>query len=113
MDLLARGYLRKFEAALAEFLGVEHALAVSNGTVALHLALVTLGIGPGDEVIVPDLTFAASASAVIHAGATPVLVDVESTSWTSISTRRLRRSVRERGRSCRYTSMASPPTWMG
>lgn len=76
------GYLRKFEAALAEFLGVEHALAVSNGTVALHLALVTLGIGPGDEVIVPDLTFAASASAVIHAGATPVLVDVESTSWT-------------------------------
>ena len=76
------GYLRKFEAALAEFLGVEHALAVSNGTVALHLALVALGIGPGDEVIVPDLTFAASASAVIQAGATPVLVDVERTSWT-------------------------------
>lgn len=75
-------YLRKFEAAFAEFLGVEHALAVSNGTVALHLALVALGIGPGDEVIVPDLTFAASASAVIHAGAVPVLVDVERTSWT-------------------------------
>lgn len=75
-------YLRKFEAAFAEFLGVEHALAVSNGTVALHLALVALGIGPGDEVIVPDLTFAASASAVIHAGATPILVDVERTSWT-------------------------------
>lgn len=75
-------YLRKFETAFAEFLGVEHALAVSNGTVALHLALVALGIGPGDEVIVPDLTFAASASAVIHAGATPVLVDVERTSWT-------------------------------
>jgi len=75
-------YLRKFEAAFADFLGVEHALAVCNGTVALHLALVTLGIGPGDEVIVPDLTFAASASAVIHAGATPVLVDVEKTSWT-------------------------------
>jgi len=75
-------YLRKFEAAFADFLGVEHALAVSNGTVALHLALVTLGIGPGDEVIVPDLTFAASASAVVHAGATPVLVDVEKASWT-------------------------------
>ena len=73
------GYLRKFEATFAEFLGVEHALAVSNGTVALHLALVALGIGPGDEVIVPDLTFAASASAVIHAGATPVLVDVKRT----------------------------------
>ena len=75
-------YLRKFETAFAAFLGVEHALAVSNGTVALHLALVALGIGPGDEVIVPDLTFAASASAVIHAGAVPVLVDVERTSWT-------------------------------
>jgi perosamine synthetase len=75
-------YLRKFEAAFADFLGVEHALAVCNGTAALHLALVTLGIGPGDEVIVPDLTFAASASAVIHAGATPVLVDVERVSWT-------------------------------
>lgn len=75
-------YLRKFEAAFADFLGVEHALAVSNGTVALHLALVALGIGPGDEVIVPDLTFAASASAVIHAGAVPVLVDVERASWT-------------------------------
>ena len=76
------GYLRKFEAIFADFLGIEQALAVTNGTAALHLALVTLGIGPGDEVIVPDLTFAASASAVIHAGATPVLVDVERTSWT-------------------------------
>jgi perosamine synthetase len=76
------GYLRKFEAAFADFLGVEQALAVSNGTVALHLALVALGIGPGDEVIVPDLTFAASASSVIHAGATPVLVDVDRSSWT-------------------------------
>jgi perosamine synthetase len=75
-------YLRKFEAAFAEYLGVEHAIAVTNGTVALHLALVALGIGPGDEVIVPDLTFAASASAVVHAGATPVLVDVERRTWT-------------------------------
>jgi perosamine synthetase len=76
------GYLRKFEAAFAEYLGVEHAITVTNGTVALHLAMVALGIGPGDEVIVPDLTFAASASSVVHAGATPVLVDVERTTWT-------------------------------
>ena len=49
-----------------------NALSVSNGTVALHLALISLGIGPGDEVILPNLTFAASANAVIHAGASPV-----------------------------------------
>jgi perosamine synthetase len=63
-------------------LGAESALAVSNGTAALHLALVALGIGPGDEVIVPDLTFAASANAVLYVGATPVLVDVRRDTWT-------------------------------
>ncbi len=57
------------------------AVAVANGTVALHLTLATLGIGPGDEVIVPDLTFAASVNAVLHAGAMPVLADVERSSW--------------------------------
>lgn len=53
------------------------ALAVSNGTVALHLALVALGVGPGDEVIVPDMTFAATVNAVLYTGAVPVLVDIE------------------------------------
>ena len=57
-------------------------MAVSNGTVALHLALVTLGIGPGDEVIVPDLTFAAPVNAVLYVGATPVLVDIDQHSMT-------------------------------
>jgi perosamine synthetase len=66
----------------AEFNGGGHALAVSNGTVALHLALVALGIGPGDEVIVPNLTFAASINVIIYTGATPVLVDVDDATWT-------------------------------
>lgn len=70
-------YVRQFESDFADYVGCEHALAVSNGTVALHLALVTLGIGPGDEVLVPDLTFAAAVNAVLYVGATPVLVDVE------------------------------------
>lgn len=70
-------YIDRFEKVFARFCGVEHAIAVSNGTVGLHLALVTWGIGPGDEVIVPDLTFIASANAVAYAGARPVLVDVE------------------------------------
>ncbi|RYZ75585.1 MAG: aminotransferase class I/II-fold pyridoxal phosphate-dependent enzyme, partial [Proteobacteria bacterium] len=75
-------YVRRFEEDLRNYAGANYALAVSNGTVALHLALKALGIGPGDEVIVPSLTFAASANAVIHAGATPVFADVEAETWT-------------------------------
>lgn len=74
-------FVARFERDFAAYTGAEHALTVSNGTVALHLALVALGIGPGDEVIVPTLTFAASAAAVVHAGATPVLVDVDPATW--------------------------------
>lgn len=74
-------YVKLFESKFAEYHGVTHAVTTSNGTTALHLALTALGIGPGDEVIVPDLTFAASANAVIHAGAKPVLVDVDAEYW--------------------------------
>jgi perosamine synthetase len=69
-------YVSAFENAFARYVGVEHAVSVSNGTVALQLALVALGIGQGDEVLVPDLTFAATLNAVLHVGATPVVVDV-------------------------------------
>jgi perosamine synthetase len=74
-------YVNKFEADFSRFVGVRHGVAVSNGTVALHLALVALGIGPGDEVIVPDLTFAATINAVLYCGATPVIVDVDRQTW--------------------------------
>ena len=70
-------YVREFESNFASYVGANNALAVSNGTVALHLALVALGIGPGDEVLVPNLTFAAPANAVLYVGATPVMVDVD------------------------------------
>ena len=70
-----------FEQAFSRFVGVPHGVAVTNGTVALHLALVALGIGPGDEVIVPDLTFAATINAVLHCGATPVIVDIDRRTW--------------------------------
>ncbi|MDO9561756.1 MAG: DegT/DnrJ/EryC1/StrS family aminotransferase [Bradyrhizobium sp.] len=70
-------YIDEFEAAFARYCGTEFALTVSNGTTGLHLALVTLGIGPGDEVIIPDLTFVATANAVAYTGATPVLADVD------------------------------------
>ncbi len=67
----------EFESALAEACGVEHALAVSSGTAALHVAVLALGIGPGDEVIVPAYTFPATANAVAFVGARPVLADVD------------------------------------
>ena len=74
-------YITRFESGFAARTGMSHGVATSNGTVSLHLALAALGIGPGDEVIVPDLTFAASANVVIHLGATPVLVDVDPQTW--------------------------------
>jgi len=67
----------ELEALLAEACAVEHALVVSSGTAALHLAVLTLGLGPGDEVLVPAYTFPATANVVAHVGATPVLVDVD------------------------------------
>src|SRR5205814_10664468 len=65
------------EAGLAEACAAEHAVAVSSGTAALHLAVVALGIGPGDEVLVPAYTFPATANVVAQVGARPVLVDVD------------------------------------
>lgn len=69
-------YIVEFERTFAEFCGVRHAIATNNGTTALHLALVALGVAPGDEVIVPTVTYIATANAVRYCGATPVLVDV-------------------------------------
>ena len=69
--------VREFEDAFAAFQGGTHAIAVNSGTAALQIVLTALGVGPGDEVIVPAYTFVASATAVLLAGAVPVLVDVE------------------------------------
>jgi perosamine synthetase len=71
-----------FEDACARALGVPHAVACTSGTAALHLALEALGVGPGAEVIVPDLTYVAAANVVRYTGATPVLVDVDPETWT-------------------------------
>src|SRR5438034_8844329 len=65
-----------FENAFASLCGTSDAVAVCNGTAALFLALKSLGIGPGDEVLCPSLTFVATAAAVVHCGARPVLVDI-------------------------------------
>ena len=81
--VLRSGYLvqgkhvEDFEHRVAAFVGVKHAVAVSSGTAALHVALAALDIGPGDDVLVPDFTFPATANVVALLGATPVLVDVD------------------------------------
>ncbi|WP_305067606.1 DegT/DnrJ/EryC1/StrS family aminotransferase [Tellurirhabdus bombi] len=74
-------YINEFEHKFANYLGAHNAVTVSNGTVALHLAMVALGIGPEDEVIVPTLTYIASVNAIVYEGATPVFVDSEADSW--------------------------------
>ena len=74
-------YIGRFEKAFAEFCGTRNALACANGTVALHVALLGLGVEAGDEVIVPSLTYVATANAVSYCGATPVLVDSEPVTW--------------------------------
>lgn len=75
----------QFEAEFAAFVGAKHTLAVTNATAALHLACLAAGVGPGDEVIVPSLTFVATANAVRYTGATPVFADIESLDWLNIS----------------------------
>ncbi len=70
-------YITDFEREFSRFIGSTYAVTTTNGTTALHLALASLGIGKGDEVIIPDLTIISCALAVIYTGATPVLVDVE------------------------------------
>jgi perosamine synthetase len=74
-------YVQKFEHRFARYCGAEYGVATFNGTVALHLLLAALGIGPGDEVIVPSLTYVATANAVRYTGATPIFVDSERQSW--------------------------------
>ena len=80
--LAAGPVVKEFEEEFAKFIGVKHALAVANGTIALELILKALGIGPGDEVIVPDFTFIATASTVLMVGAKPVFADIELDTYT-------------------------------
>lgn len=74
--------LAAFEAEVAAVAGVGHAVALSSGSAALHLALLIAGVGPGDRVLVPTLTFAATANVVTYVGAEPVFVDVDPDRWT-------------------------------
>lgn len=90
-------YVLKFEKEFAAYIGCQHAAMVSNGTVALHLALLALEIGPGDEVIVPTFTYIASVNAVRYVGASPVFVDSLMDTW-QIDPDDVRRKITDRTR---------------
>src|SRR5256885_1105681 len=97
-QVLAANYLNegdvttRFENEIARLIGSRHAIAVTSGTSALFLGLAALGIGHGDEVLVPDMTFIATANAVTLSGATPVLVDVDRATL-NVSVDALRRAI--------------------
>jgi perosamine synthetase len=74
-------YIKRFETAFADYVGAEFAISTSSCTGALHMGLHALGIGPGDEVILPDTTWMATAAPIVHLGATPVFVDIDPISW--------------------------------
>ena len=88
-------YVTEFERQFARYCGCEYGVAVCNGTVALHLALVALGIGPGDEVIIPSFTMIATAFAVCYTGAIPVFVDADPDTW-NIDVRRIEEKITDR-----------------
>jgi len=88
-------YVEAFERKWADLVGVDHAIAVTNGTVAIQLALNAIGLEPGDEVIVPSLTFGSTATAVVHQGGVPVFADVDRDIYTLDHTN-LKRCVSER-----------------
>jgi len=87
-----------FENEFAGMVGARHAIAVNNATAALHLACLACGVGPGDEVIVPSLTFVATANAVRYTGATPVFADIESEQDLTISVKAIENCLTEKTR---------------
>ena len=74
-------YINRLESFFADYVGVNHAISTSSCTGAMHIALLALGIGPGDEVIIPDITWVATASAVLYVGAIPIFADVDKDTW--------------------------------
>jgi dTDP-4-amino-4,6-dideoxygalactose transaminase len=86
-----------FEADISAAVGVAHCVALNSGTAALHLGLLLLGVGPGDEVLCPSFTFVATANAITYCGATPVFVDSEADTW-NMCPERLREALADRHR---------------
>jgi len=82
LTLLAGDIVKDFEKEFAQYIGVKHAIGVNSGTAALHIAIASLDIGPGDEVIIPPFTFIATASSILHNNAIPIFADIDNKSYT-------------------------------
>lgn len=105
-------YINLFEEKLADYCDAKYAITTSSGTTALHLALVAAGIGPGDEVIVPSMTFVATANAVLYTGAKPVFVDSENTSW-NIDPEKIKEKINRRTKAIIVVHLYGHPAQMG
>lgn len=104
-------FIDRFEREFAAYCGASHAIACCNGTVALHVLLLALGIGPGDEVLVPSFTYVASANAVAYTGATPILVESEAQHW-NMDPARLEEAITPRTRAIMVVHLYGHPTDM-
>jgi perosamine synthetase len=104
-------YISRFEKAFSEFVGIRYALGVCNGTAAVHLALLALGIGPGDEVIVPTLTYIVFANPIMMVGATPVFADSLRDTW-QVDPESIRRKITPRTRAIMVVHLYGLPADM-
>lgn len=108
-DFLTTGpQIAEFEQTVADYVGVKYAVAISNGTSALHAACFAAGIGPGDEVITTPLTFAASANCVLYCGGTPVFADVDPKTY-NIDPEDIRRKITDRTKAIIAVHLAGQP----
>jgi len=101
--------VRKFEQEMAQYLGVPHAIAVSNGTVALDLVLKAIGVGPDDEVIVPAMTYFATAAAISYQNAVPVFVDIEKDSF-NLDAQRIDEAISEKTKAIIFIDYGGNPS---
>lgn len=101
-------YIDEFEDKVADYTGAAYAVAVSNGTVAIHLAMLALGIGPGDEVITTNFTYVASSNAILYVGATPIFADIDKNTW-NLDPQRVAEKITKKSKAILYTNIYGTP----
>tara|TARA_R110001583_G_scaffold82491_1_gene218774 strand:- start:11472 stop:12569 length:1098 start_codon:yes stop_codon:yes gene_type:complete len=101
-------FIGKFEKGVENYVGTKHAISVSNGTVAIHLAMLALGIGPGDEVITTNFTYVASSNSILYVGATPIFVDIDPFCW-NLDPSLIEEKISSRTKAILYTNVYGSP----